>query len=233
MPGQLTDFIASISALGVAKTSHFTFNSGKVFQAGGQYSGVEQLLSARCESTELPGRQLVSNDSRIYGPTYKTPYQSVYQELTLTFVETQNFAIRGFFDAWMDQIFNSYTNLLQYPNAYRVDSSLTQYDTFITGAVDKGKPPVPPAPTSSLREIAEWTLYNTFPTAVNQMPVSWSEDGLHRTTVTLAFEYYQLSTGYQPIPNGISPGILKTPSVDVPPKGSADGIFSSLKSKFT
>jgi hypothetical protein len=157
----------------------------------------------------------VSNDSRTYGPTYKTPYQSLYQEFTVNFLETSDFFVRGFFETWMNQIFNSSTNLLEYPDNYRFDTTLTQYDVMLKDEKD---------PASSLRQVAVWTLFNTWPTAVNQMPVSWTEDGLHRTTVTLAFEWYSLSTAVEPLPKGAA----QTKSATVPPKGSSGGFFGSL-----
>lgn len=217
MAGQFTEFYAQINRLGVAKTSHFRL-SLPVGLSGGRFSNIsdnDKIMGLRCEATELPGRQLVSNDSRTYGPTYKTPYQSLYQEVTVNFIETSDFFIRGFFEGWMDRIYNSSTNLLSYPKDTRLDTSLTQYDVMLTDAED---------PAASLRKIAVWTMFNTWPTAVNQMPVSWSEDGLHRVAVTLSFEWYSLSTATEPIPAGAA----KNKSVPVPPKGSSGGFFGSL-----
>lgn len=215
MAGQYQDFIAYINKYGVSKTSHFGLSIPVtlVNTSGEKFSDINKLLGLRCETTELPGRQLISNDSRTYGPTYKTPYQSLYQEVTVNFLETGNFIIRDFFETWMNSIFNSKNNLLAYPDSYRFDTILTQYD------VSDGSRPrsvkEPETPQASLRTIAVWTLYKTFPTAVNQMPVSWSEDGLHRVTVTLAFEWYALKIG-----GGIKSGKSELPSPQVPAGGS-------------
>jgi len=206
MAGVYTEFLAYLNRYGVAKTSHFRLFV-PAFKAE-QFSDIDRLLGLRCEATELPGRQLVSNDSRTYGPTYKTPYQSVYQEITLNFIETGNFMIRGFFETWMSLIFNPSSNKLAYPNTYRFDTSLTQYDVMV---VDEK------SPRSSLRTTAIWNMYNSFPTAINQMPVSWAEDGLHRVTVTMAYEWYTLLTG-DPSQTKPQPK-LNSPSVS--PKGSA------------
>lgn len=214
MAGQLTEFLASINRLGVAKTSHFRFSIDATIP-GTTFSDIQKVVGLRCETAELPGRQFVSNDSRIYGPIYKTPHQSLYQEITVTFVETADFLIRGFFEKWMDAIYNSDTNILGYPNQTRFDSTITQYDVMLNDAKD---------PASSLRKIAEWTLIYSFPTAINQMPVAWSEDGLHRVTVTMAYEWYFLATSVDPVPVGASN--LKSPAV--PPKGSSGGIFNSF-----
>jgi len=228
MPGQYTDFLSSLSQYGVAKTSHFTLSIPVKLQGEGTavFSDMDRLLGFRCESAELPGRQLISNDSRVYGPTYKTPYQSLYQETTFNFLETDSFLIRGFFEAWMSQVFNPTTNRLEYPDAYRFDIKLRQFDVVDGTRPHSVKETV--NPTAILETIAVWEMYNAFPTAVNQMPVSWSEDGFHRTTVTMAFEWYSLTTG----PGSASKSTKREfKSPDVPPKGSSDGIFASLRSK--
>lgn len=206
MAGQLQDFLAHFSRYGVAKTSHFQFDCPAWFP-GTQFSGSREVLSLRCEASELPGRQLVSEDAHIYGPTYKAPYQSVYQELTLTFLETSNFLIRAFFETWMNAIFDSATNKVDFPDETWADCTLTQYDVTL---VDEN------TPRSSLKTIAKWTLHNAIPTAINQMPVSWTEDGLHRTTVTLAFQWYTLATTTTPIPPAVAP-IKSEPKL---PRGS-------------
>jgi len=214
MAGKNTEFLAFINRYGVAKTSHFRLHIPLTFK-GDTFGESARLLGLRCEATELPGRQLVSNDSRTYGPTYKTPYQSLYQEITLNFIETANFVIRGFFETWMSSIYNPSTNKLSYPNTYRSDVSLTQYD--VTDGSRPHSVTEPETLRASLKESAVWVLHHSFPTAINQMPVSWAEDGLHRVTVTLAYEWYTLSTGNaaqtKPQP--------KIDSSSVPPKGSA------------
>lgn len=190
MAGFLNEFLAHLKTTGVAKTANFQLNlsSLPVGRKGlpTRFAGYAKVLAFRCEATELPGRQLVTNDTKIYGPTYKTPYQSLYQEITLTFLETSVFFIRDFFEAWMDGIYDSATNQLNYPDNYQIPVSLTQYDQVAPGGAQ------PAQPTPDLTKIATWHLYHAFPTAVNQMPLAWSEDGLHRVSVTLAYQYYTI-----------------------------------------
>jgi len=206
MAGRLQEFLGHFNRYGVAKTSHFQFICPPIVK-GPLFSDASKVLSLRCEATELPGRQLVSEDAHIYGPTYKVPYQTVYQELTLTFLETSTFYIRSFFEVWMNAIFNASTNKVQYPNKTWVDTALTQYDVSARDETD---------PSSSLKIIAQWALHYCRPTAINQMPVSWAEDGLHRIAVTLAFQSYTLTTFAAPSPPGVSP-IKSEPKL---PRGS-------------
>lgn len=189
MPGGLYgDFLAHLKDTGVTKTSHFEFFLPSIPQYWGMHSlpGFQEVLRLRCEASELPGRQLVTQDAKIYGPTYKVPYQSLYQEITLTFLETGTLFIRRFFEKWMDQIFNSSTNLSDYPDQWQTECQLLQYD--MTGAnTSKDR-----TYGYGLDRIAIWELHNAFPIAINQMPVSWNEDNFHRTTITLAYQWYSI-----------------------------------------
>jgi hypothetical protein len=182
MAGLFHEFIANLQAEGVAKTSHFQVTIPTIPGIlSTQFPNYSRLLAFRCESAELPGRQLATQDTRIYGPVYKIPYQSLYQEVTLTFLETQDLFIRQFFEAWIDGVLESTTNLLNYFNTFVTDISITQFDVTRKTGED------------SLHTIAKWSLLNAYPTNINQMPLAWSEDGFHRVTITLAYQYYEMS----------------------------------------
>jgi hypothetical protein len=106
----------------------------------------------------------------------------------LTFLETQDMFVRDFFESWINSIFNADTNLLNFPDTYRTTVVLNQYDT--TGAPTEGGTNL--VAITGLHRIMSWALLYAFPTAVNQLPVAWTDDGFHRVAVTLSYEYYQL-----------------------------------------
>ena len=49
-------------------------------------TAVSRYLALQCENAELPGRTLATADVKIYGPTFKVPYQSMYGDMNLTFL---------------------------------------------------------------------------------------------------------------------------------------------------
>jgi hypothetical protein len=197
MGGIYQQFLSGLRRGGVSKTSHFQLAIPLLPGLSTTFGGHDRAMALRCEAAELPGRQLVSNDSKVYGPTYKTPYESSYQETTLTFLETRELFIRQFFESWMDSIFESRTNLLNYPSYYRTDVQLVQYDMFSTKDIATSNGGF--GTDATLDVIAIWNLVQAFPTAVNQMPLAWSEDGFHRVSVTMAFEYYRISQPTKPV----------------------------------
>lgn len=214
MAGLFHEFLSHLKETGVSKTSHFQATipippliiSTDLVQSN-------RVLALRCEATELPGRQLVTQENRIYGPVYKTPYQSLYQEVTLNFLETSDLFVRRFFEAWTDTIFASHNNMLQFPDRYRVDIFLTQYD--MTLPKDSANTASTSPTGISLSPVATWILRSSFPTSINQMPVSWTEDGFHRVSVNMAFEYYQIGTPTT------QPKQIQTPPTTKQTKGSA------------
>ena len=113
MPGDISKFLSHIRDTGIAKTSHFdvTFSMNASFAGD---AGMPEILKLRCESAELPGRQIATTDNKIYGPIYKVPYQTIFAEMTMTFIDTANMDIRVFFEDWANAIFDPNLNEMNY-----------------------------------------------------------------------------------------------------------------------
>ena len=54
-------------------------------------SSLSRYLALQCESAELPGKTLATADVKVYGPTFKVPYQTQYSDMNLTFLCTNEF----------------------------------------------------------------------------------------------------------------------------------------------
>lgn len=82
-----------------------------------------------CELAELPGRNLLTTEEKIYGPIRKIAYGSSYLETSMTFLCTSNGMMeKRYFDNWMDNI-NHPTNFdANYYNNYIKDITLNMYD---------------------------------------------------------------------------------------------------------
>jgi hypothetical protein len=141
-------------------------------------SSVSRYLALQCESAELPGKSLQTADVKIYGPTFKVPYQTQYQETTLTFLCTNDFYERKLFDAWLESIHPSDTNNMRFPkgtgkgDGYMVDLKVVQYDDFI-------------------KQIYAVQMIDAFPVGIASQPLNWGEDGFHRLSVQFAYQKYK------------------------------------------
>ena len=139
-------------------------------------SSMSRYLALQCESAELPGKTLATADVKIYGPTFKVPYQTQYADTNLTFLCTNDFYERKLFDRWMEAIMPSDTNNLRFPKGqqtrYLTNIKVIQYDEFI-------------------KQIYAVELLDAFPVGVAPQTLSWSEDGFHRLSISFAYQKYR------------------------------------------
>jgi len=139
-------------------------------------ASLSRYLALQCESAELPGRTTATADVKIYGPTFKVPYQTQYTDTTLTFLCTNDFYERKLFDRWMEAIHPSDTNNIRFPKGqqsrYLTNIKIIQYDEFI-------------------KRIFAVELVDAFPIGIAPQQLSWGEDGFHRLSIQFAYQRYR------------------------------------------
>jgi hypothetical protein len=138
---------------------------------------ISRYLALQCEQTELPGKSILTTDVKVYGPTYKVPYQTQYDEITLTFVCTNEFYERKLFDRWLECIMPSDTNNLRFAKddetRYMTNIKIVQYDDFI-------------------KQIYAIELVDAFPVGIASQAVSWADDNFHRVSVRFVYQKYKV-----------------------------------------
>ena len=160
----INDIIGNKQPTGQSKTSN---------------AAISRYLAMQCESAELPGKTLQTADVKIYGPTFKVPYQTAYGsgDTTLGFLCTNEFYERKLFERWLEAIMPSDTNNLRYAKGtnttYLTNIKIVQYDDFI-------------------KQIFAVELIDAFPIGIASQPLSWSEDGFHRLSVQFAYQRYRV-----------------------------------------
>ena len=139
-------------------------------------SSMSRNLALQCEAAELPGKTMTTADVKIYGPTFKVPYQTQYSDTSLTFLCTNEFYERKLFDRWMEAIHPTDTNNLRYPKGdksrYLTNIKIIQYDDFI-------------------KQIYAVELIDAFPIGVAPQTLSWADDGFHRLSISFAYQKYR------------------------------------------
>jgi len=140
-------------------------------------ASLSRYLALQCETAELPGRTLLTQDAKVYGPTFKIPYQSQYNDINLGFICTNDFYERKLFDRWIEAIHPSDTNNMRFPKGnstrYMCNITIIQYDDFI-------------------KKIYSVELVDAFPIGVAAQPLNWSEDNFHRLSVQFAYQRYKV-----------------------------------------
>jgi len=88
--------------------------------AGSERNSDARAVSLRCESVNLPGRNLNSlTDTNIYGPTREIVDGVTYAEdIAMTFQASSGLNERVFFEEWQKQAFNENTWNVGYYNDY-------------------------------------------------------------------------------------------------------------------
>lgn len=132
-------------------------------------SGVERDLMFLCEAAELPGRGFMSTDVRYYGPNFKAPYQTVYEDLNLTFICRDQFLERQYFDDWMDYINPNFSYNFRYKDEYSRTVRLHQFSE------------------TENKSQYTFTFDKAYPILVSPQPATWADDNFHRLTVSFTY----------------------------------------------
>lgn len=139
-------------------------------------ASISRYLALQCESAELPGKTINTADVKVYGPTFKVPYQSQYTDTSLTFLCTNEFYERKLFDRWMESIMPTDTNNLRFPKdeetRYMTNIKIIQYDEFI-------------------KQIYAVELIDAFPIGIASQQLTWTDDNVHRLTIQFAYQKYR------------------------------------------
>jgi len=131
-----------------------------------------ETLSYRCEMATLPGRTMETSDLRIYGPSEKMPHRSSYDDVTMTFIVSDDMSERKAFDTWLYVINPTDSWNIEYKKNYVADIVITQYD--LTGN-----------PSYSIK------LIEAYPLVVNQLDLDWSNESLyHKLSVVFTYRYW-------------------------------------------
>lgn len=135
------------------------------------YKSTVENLSFFCDAAELPGRTLNTTDVKIHGLIYKSPNFNQYSDITLTILCDHNLTQKNFFESWINYISPTPKFNFKYRDSYAGSVDITQYN-------ERGV------------AIHRVRLIEAYPIALNPMPLSWGEDGVHRLQVTLTYKYW-------------------------------------------
>ena len=130
-------------------------------------------LTYLCEVAELPGRGFMAVDGiRYYGPTFKLPIMSAYEDINLTFLCRNKQYERQVFDNWMEIINPTDTYDFRYRDDYKAEIDVWQFNDVGEDYAD-----------------AEYciTLQDAFPVLVNPQSATRGDDNYQRLTVSFTY----------------------------------------------
>ena len=141
-----------------------------------------------CEIAEMPGRGFMNMDVRYYGPNHKLPFQTVYEDINLTFLCRSESMEKQFFDDWMQEInpINSFD--FNYRDEYRSEIDVFQFSDFSDEDSDD-------EPTAQYAI----TLHNAYPLLINPQPMTWGDNQFQRLIVSFTYSHWS-RRGYDRAP---------------------------------
>jgi hypothetical protein len=211
-PDGRSEHAAFVNRNGVAKISHFmlTFSAPngsplsaevesnilKTFQKEKRkFVGWEQEgftnLAFRCERITLPGRIIISTPFKEgnYGLNREYPTNAVYQPVDATFLMSEDYSEKIFFQLWQDLIVgharthglnnaNVSTRELNYLQNHVCDMTIHAFSEVGQG-------------DGQLKEVYNLSLIEAYPRTIQDLQMDWSANDLVRLNVVFDYKYFQ------------------------------------------
>lgn len=141
--------------------------------------GIMRDLQYLCEATEFPGRGFMNMDVRYYGPKFKLPFMSEYEDVNMTFICRSDSPERRFFDDWQTAI----NPVNQFDFNYR-DDYCARIELFHFSEEQKDDNNIDPKASYSFR------LNKAYPILVNQQNITWADGEFLRLGVSFTYTWW-------------------------------------------
>lgn len=147
---------------------------GSVLSGGGIKSAINDPrdISLLCESAILPGRQISTVDYSAEKQAVKIPYTFLNEDVTCSFLLTNDYYMKTLFDDWLEQVFDS--------NSYRAKFKSDFTSDIVIQQLNENNIPV-----------YGIKLENAFPTTVAGIALdNNTENSVQKLTVTFSYDNY-------------------------------------------
>lgn len=147
---------------------------GALVSGGGLKSMINDPrdISMLCENVTIPGRQITTLDYTAEKQAVKIPYSFINEDVTCTFLLTNDYYIKTMFDNWMEQVFDDKKFTARFKKDFTSDVVIQQLNSK-------------DVPVYGVR------LENAFPTTVAGITLdNNSESAVQKMTVTFSYDNY-------------------------------------------
>jgi len=129
-------------------------------------------ISMLCDSVSIPGKQISTIDYQAQKQAIKIPYGTLHDDVSLTFLLTNDYYMKSMFDQWINNIVNSDTYGVSYKKDIVTDVIIQQLDEQNT-------------PIYGVK------LEGAFPTTMNEIVLSnESTDTIQKLNVSFSYDRY-------------------------------------------
>ena len=157
-PDRLRSTILNRGGLATTEKFEVVFSGDVIANLG---TSIAKDLQFLCETVALPTKSISASEKMIYGISYQMPYRQAFQELSMTFLLTQDMSQKKFFDSWQNKIINPNTGDLGFHDDYTCKILIRKHSR---GSLDFS--------TSGPDAPYEITLENAWPSIVAEVQLS-------------------------------------------------------------
>ena len=176
MPKHIDNLLGAISKRdGFAHPNRFSITFPEL-------SGIIDPVQARdfeffCESTSIPGRQILTNDYSLTRQTEKRPNGYANEDVNFVFNLTNDYFIRDVFNRWTNEVVDRDTYEVGYRSDYSMDIEIHQLDEEDT-------------------KVYTCILRDAFPVTVQNIELSnATESSVQKLNVTMAYRDFEERKG--------------------------------------
>ena len=167
-------FMSNLSQKPPARTSHFdVIITSKI--------GGKSDLTLRAENVSLPGRAVATTDFFDVGPTRKMGYSAVYLESAISFILSDDYNEKEYFDKWVDVITGPHRTKRS-PGGNRFNAGY--YDDY-KGTVEIWNYDENSRATYRTKLIEAW------PSVISPVQLDWGSSDFAKLNVTFTYRYYE------------------------------------------
>lgn len=137
-------------------------------------------ITILCETCALPGRQIVTLDYQTFRQPEKLPYGYINEDVTFSFLLTNDYYAKKLFDAWQNLVISSDTYHIRYQEEFVSDVVIQQ--------LDKSNTPV-----------YEVVLEGAYPISFFAIPLDNNTDNtIQKCAVTFTYEDFIVKSPSKP-----------------------------------
>ena len=174
-------------------------------------SADSRALNILCTRASLPGKQILTHDRRINMQFEKVEYTFGVDDVSLSFLLTNDYSAKVYFDNWRKKIINEETLTVNYKTEYQESVRIHQLKRPIAPSINRG------GGSNRLDvNIREDTVYSVelidaFPTTLQSIEFTNDLDAIAEFTVQMSYTNFRVIEK----PQGIASVTLNRPSTSV------------------
>jgi hypothetical protein len=165
----LNDFITHVKQTGMFIGNKFEIVAPFVDGASNTAAATVSML---CNSVNMPGITIMSNDVRHFGESMERPNGISYSPVSMTFYADNSLSAKRYFEQWQSLIFNRETRELGYYDSYVRDVEIVVYN-------------------KAEEEIERIKLYEAYPKVVGDIPLDYSSNSTSILSVQLIYKWWE------------------------------------------